>query len=656
MTKRILILLTVIIALPFFAPAQSNDPILFTVEDTPVRVSEFTYIYDKTNANKADYSKKSIEEYLELYVKFKLKVQKARAMQLDTIPQLKKELEGYRRQLADSYLIDKEVTEKLNKEVYERSKQDVDISHILFKVADNATPEMEKNAYDKAIAAKKRLDAGENFITVVEEMSEDNSAKKNKGHIGYVTALFPNGFYTLETAAYTQKVGSISDPIRTSAGYHLLKVNDRRPARGEIEAAHIFIRSKKHGEEAAKAIIDSLFQELKNGASFETLAQKHSEDKKSAKNGGSIGFFGINKYDKTFENTAFSLKKNGDYSDPIQTAAGWHIIKRISKKDLKPYDIEKNRLRRKVEKDKRFQQAQDAMLARIKKEANLSENKAVLDTYIDGLSDDFTTFKWRVAKDTPTDALLSLDGAQIPLTEFAAYLSSSQRERLRLGRTLKDKRMVAENLYAQFVDSQCMKYEETQLEEKYPEFKALMREYEEGILLFEATKMQVWDKASQDTTGLKKFFKKIRGKYRWEERAVVSEYKISSKYEAQIPEIAAFAATNTAEAVQAKYNTPERTIVLVDEKSYEKTRKPELNSVEWKVGSISKPKKKSPGKFYTFLKINEILPVGDKTLAEARGYVVADYQDELDREWVQKLRKEYKVDIDSNVLKSLIKK
>ena len=655
MTKRILILLAFAFIIPFYLEAQSDDPVLFTVEGTDVHVSEFNYIYQKTNGEKANYSKQSVEEYLDLYVKFKLKVQKAREMKLDTIPQLINELEGYRRQLADSYLIDKEVTEKLMKEVYERSKEDIDISQIFVKLAENADGPTEEAALKKIKEAQKRLGAGEAFDAVAREMSEGRSDAKTGGRIGYVSALFPNGFYALETAAYSMQAGTISDLIRTSAGYHLVKVHDRRAARGEIEAAHILIRLKGRSEEQAKKTIDSIYQVLQKENNFEALAQQFSEDKKSARNGGSIGFFGINKYEKTFENAAFALSNDNTYTEPIKTAAGWHIIKRISKKDLQAYNIEKGRLKRLIEKDRRYKEAQEAMLVRIKQEANFTEYKDAINAFMDTLPDTFTTFKWRASKEEEEGAVFKLGANTVSLSEFDQFLGKQQRDRLRLGRSLKDNRKVAERLYNKFVEESCMKYEEGRLEEKYPEFKSLMREYEEGIMLFEATKIEVWDKASQDTVGLEQFFGKIKGKYRWEDRAVVEEYKISSDYANMVTEVEAFAAKNDIEAVKTKFNTPERMIVLANEKTYEKSRNNTLKNMDWKVGAISNAKKKSPGKFFTFMKIKELLPPADKTLKEARGYIVADYQDELDKSWVDQLRKEYKVKINDKVLKDLIK-
>ena len=656
MLKQVLFSIAVItIALiPFNLSAQKSDPVLFTVDKTPVHRSEFEYIYTKTNGKSADFSETSLQEYLDLYVKFKLKVKKAKDLQLDTIPQLKKELDGYRRQLADSYLIDKEVTEKLIKEAYDRSKQDVDISHILISIK---SEEDKEAAYQRAMDVKKRLENGEDFTTVAKEVSNDKSVARNGGNIGFVTVLFPNGFYPLESAAYTLPIGKLSDPILTSAGYHILKVNNRREARAQIEAAHILIR-KKDGVKPAtiKSEIDSIYKELQGGADFAEMARKHSEDKTTAPKGGNVGIFGINRYEKGFENAAFALKADNDYSEPVETSVGWHIIKRISKKDIQPYNIEKSRLETKVKKDDRFEAAKVAMIEKIKKENNFRENSEVLDKYINSLTDTFLTFKWKAPVEKSEDVIFSLGKQnEVTLGQFTDYLGNASRKRLRMGRNA-DINEAARSLYSDFVNEQCLAHEEKQLEKKYPDFKALMREYQEGILLFEATKMLVWDKASQDSTGLEKFFQTIQGKYRWTDRAVTTTYRISADNKDKLPELRAFAAEHSAEEVLAKFNTEDQKIILsADTKTFEKGRNPDLNSMDWTVGALSQSEENKRTRTFKFLKIEDVLPPAEKSLKEARGYIVADYQDQLEKEWVESLRKEYKVKIDQKVFNDMVK-
>ena len=656
MIKRFWMLLAMAVVLPGLSFGQ-DDPVLFTVDGKPVHQSEFVYIYSKTNGKNATFSEASLEEYLELYVKFKLKVAKAREMQLDTIPDLMTELNGYRRQLADSYLIDKEVTEKLIKEAYDRSVEDVDISHILVAVKPDATLEEVAEAKGKIERAMKQIEDGADFETIARSVSDDKSAQNNGGRIGYVKVLFPNGFYELEKAAYEVPVGKLSGPVQTDAGFHAILVHDRRAARGEVEAAHILLRTGEGNGKAVKARIDSVYQALQGGADFAALAKALSEDSKTAAKGGEIGFFGINSYSRDFEEAAFGIKELGSFSKPVQTNVGWHIIKLISRRGVQPYNIERGRLENAIKKDNRFEQAKKAMVVRIKEEGNLKEFPEALEQFSQTLNDTFLTFRWR-APETPSEDMLFQYGEDFKVTvgDFADYLERSSRQRIRAGRG-KDAASTVKALYDTYVDESAMRYEEKQLELKYPDFKALMREYEEGIMLFEATKRLVWDKASQDTVGLEKFYKKVEGKYRYGNRAETSIYRISNDLKDKMEEVRAFIAENGPEAVLNKYNDPEATFPAIthESKKLDKTLYPEFKSMEWKAGAVSQSEPNPQAQKFKVVKIESLLEPRIKTLAEARGYVVADYQDYLETQWVEELRKTYDVDIDRKVFKKLIK-
>ena len=635
--------------------AQKDDPVLFTVENDPVHVSEFNYIYSKTNGDKATFSKKSLDEYLDLYVKFKLKVQKAKEMQLDTIPSLIKELAGYRRQLANSYLIDKQVTEKLVRQAFDRTQQDVSISHIMLNMKPGASQQDTLEAYRKLIDIKKRIDGGEKFGALAKQFSDDKSVKENSGNIGFLTALFPKGFYDIETVAYNLPIGKVSDPVRSSVGYHLIMVNERRPARGEMEAAHILIRKKKdRSDEKSKALIDSLYAEINKGGNFEDLAKTFSEDNMSAKKGGYIGKFGISKYELDFESACFAIKNDGDISKPFKTSVGWHIAKRVSKKDNTDYEKAKRGLQTKVQKDARYEMAKVAMIERIKRENKFNENGGKLISFASSLNEEFMTHKWRAADVTSNDVLFNLGKNKYTTKDFAAYAQKASRERMRMGKNAKVKDVV-QKLYNGYVAESCMKFEEEQLEKKYPEFKSLMREYEEGILLFEATKMEVWDKASQDTTGLAKFHKTRKAKYRFAERAVINQYSLKATSADQLSKLKKFVAKKDAEETLAKFNTTDGKIVSVQEKTFEKGKNKVLDKMKWKVGELSPVEIDKRNKSSNFFKIEALLPAEEKTLKQARGYVVADYQDFLERQWIEKLREKYKVSIDEKVLESLVK-
>jgi len=636
--------------------SKEDDPVLFTVNGKDVRVSEFTYIYTKTNGPRANFSRQSLEEYLDLYKRFKLKVQKAREMKLDTIPALKSELEGYRRQLADSYLIDREVTERLVEEAYKHSTEDLNLSHILVTMPGSGQDT--SRAYYKINEARNMLLKGEPFDSVAIRYSEDKSARVNHGHVGYVTALFPNGLYKLEKAAYAAPDGELVGPVRTSAGYHLFIVHDRRPARGEAECAHIMIRKPKDAPAGMnpKARIDSIYQVLKGGANFEELAKKVSEDKNSANNGGYIGFFGINRFEKSFEDAVFALEKNGDFSAPFETSAGWHVVKLVSKRPVGPYNSAKAGLMTKVKNDARFEEARIAMIERIKKDNDFKEFNTTLGNFTDTLTKDFLTYKWKAPQVKPQDIIFSFGSKyKASIGDFMEFLEKSARKRIRLANAATPQE-AASTLYGEFVNEQALKFEEQLLETKYPEFKFLMREYEEGILLFEATKMVVWDKAAQDTVGLENFFQTIKGKYTWQERAKLSVYSINSLDKDLLDKVQKFAAKNSPEEVLKKFNTEGQDPLIVHgDKTAEKGRNKLVENIPWQVGALTEPEVNEREKTLSFIKIEKILPEADKSLDEARGYVIADYQDYLEKQWVEQLKKEYPVKVNEDVFRSMIK-
>jgi peptidyl-prolyl cis-trans isomerase SurA len=655
--NRCLVLIALLLA-GFSAKAQKEDPVLFTVGGTNVQVSEFEYIYSKTNGKNADFSRNSLQEYLDLYIRFKLKVERAKAMKLDTIPTLKEELDSYRRQLADSYLVNREVTDRLVREAYERSAQDVELYHIFFALSPEATPADTLAVYRKALSAKKQLDAGEeDFATLADALSEDKSTAKSGGRIGFFNVLFPNGFYALENAAYTLPLNKVSDPIRTGAGYHLLKIGARRPARGEIEIAHFLLRKDEWQgtPEGLKELVFSYYERMQKGESFEMFCREYSQDPRSAEKGGYLGFFGINRYEQAFEDTAFAIQEDGGISGPVESSVGWHIIKRISKKSFPAFEIARLQFETQVKQDARFELARKAMIETIKKTNNFKENTALLDKMAKVLNDTFYTFRWKAPAGGQKEVLFSLGSRKYSMDQFYAFLADGSRERMRLRET--PFRDALQTLYLQFVESSCMQFEEEQLETRYPEFRSLLREYQEGILLFEATRIEVWDKASQDSVGLERFFATIPGKYQWNERAEVTKYFVEPFNMNMIESIRGAAAAKPKEKVLAEFNTGDKTpIARVEETVLERGKSQEsLEIRQWTAGEVTAPKiDRETNQFY-FYKVEKITLPEPKKLSEARGYIVADYQDYLEQEWVESLRALYPVKVDQNVFEKLIR-
>ncbi len=639
-----------------------KDPVLFSVEGSPVNLSEFEYIYAKTNGKKADFSRASLQEYLDLYKKFKLKVKRAKDMKLDTIPSLQQELAGYRQQLANSYLTDKEVTDRLVKELYDRSQKDIDMSHIMVSIngLPNPSPSDTLVAYNKAMDLLKQINAGASFEQIAKTNSVDPSAKTNSGRLGFLSAPLPKGFYNLETAIYTLKKGTMTGPVRTDAGYHLVKVHGSRVARGEIEAGHILIRTngKTDADRLTKSLIDSLHKALIAGADFETLAKTHSQDKATASKGGYIGFFGINRYDRAFEDAAFRLSKDGEFSEPVKSKVGWHIVRRVSKKSDEKYDLAKRRLESKVKKDTRFELAKKSMITRIQKESGFTQNVAALNTFVGSIGEDFLSHKWKSASQSD-EALISFTSTDknYSVKDFARFCQKSSRKRIR-GKGVKGKTAasVARELYDAYVMESTLSYEETQLEKKYPEFRFLMREYEEGILLFEATKLLVWDKASQDSVGLQSYFDKNRENFMWKKRAEVTIFTVKQEGQKQLAKIRKFAKKNDAQAVLDKFNTADNTIVAFTNKTIEQGKDATLDGITWSSGQITDSEINNRNKSSNFSKIDKVLLPAPKTLKESRGYVIADYQDFLEKEWIRELESAYKIKVNNKVFEKMVKK
>lgn len=656
MLKRIFITCIASITL-FCAQGQNGSDVLMTVGDNKVSVDEFRYIYEKNNGNNADYSKASLDEYIELYTKFKLKVEKAKSMKLDTIVALQQELQGYRTQLANSFLTDKEVFNKLIEEIHERQKQDVRLSHILVQVNTKGANKKKEEARKKLLNLKQQLREGKSFAELAKLYSDDKNTKDKGGDLGFITAYLPTGFYELENTMYNLNPNEVSDPIETKLGFHLVKVTEKRPARGQIEVAHIFRKSDKTNRETvaeSKKLMDSLYIALQGGADFAELAKKYSEDKNTNDKGGVLSAFGIAVYDSKFEDAAFKLSKDGDITKPIRTDVGFHILKRISKPA--PISIEelKLRLKEKITKFDRYAAAQNKMILKIKETSQFRERRNVLDDFAASLNGDFYSYKWRPSEDMKDDVLLSFGpNADESLSDFAAFAKKQTRLRSQFDKS-KPIDEAVEEIYQEFVKNKAYEYEQANLESKYPEFKSLMREYREGILLFEATKINVWDKANQDTLGLYNFYEQNKSEYIFEEQATIGKYIVNTTDAKQLKKVMKCAKKHDSEKTLKRFNKDGKELIEYSEVVVEPGSK-ELVGLEFKKKSISEPIIDNNSKKSLFKKVVKVTPSRRKSLKEARGYVVADYQDQLEKKWISDLKREYAVELNQEVYNKLIK-
>ncbi len=635
------------------AGRAQDSPVLFSVGDQRVGVEEFDYIYRKTNADSADYTQASVTEYLDLYKRFKLKVAKARALQLDTVRALRQELDGYRRQLTDSYVSDQEITEPLARELFERRNADVDLMHIAVQLPPSGQDT--SAAFAKITEARRRVVGGEDWTAVAKALSDDPSVTQNGGAVGYVTAPLPPGLYPLENAIYETAEGQVSPVVRSDQFYHIIRPLSRRPARGEVEAAHIFVRKDAElGDPAdAKRRIDSIYQALRDGASFDELAADLSEDTRSAPRGGYIGFFGINRYDRAFEDAAFALAENGDYSEPVETRVGYHILKRVSLRPQGPWPTVKQELYQRVKRLPRYEVGQRAMVQRMQAKYGFRQNQPAVDRVLRNPGDSVFAPEWTLPVDTKAE-LFSFGGKRgFTGADFAEYLEEQSAQRR--GMQGQEPRAALRKLYEDFVADQTLAYTEERLNTDNPAFYNLMREYEEGILLFEATKLNVWDKASQDTAGLEAFYRANAPRYQWAERAVVDYYSFPSARRASLEsDLLKYARKHSAEEVLAKFNA-DSSVVAHTERTTERGRDPQLDAVTWKRGAEVPAQVDDARNTVRVGVVRQVLPKGPKKLSEARGYVIADYQDELEKRWVAELEREFPVEVNGETLEALLK-
>lgn len=655
--KRIILSLLALIVPATLVFAQQP---LFSIGNENVSADEFVKVYQKNNVDKeSDFSESSLNDYLNLYINFRLKVKEAKDMKLDTASSVKNELASYRSTLAKSYLVDKSVTDKLVQEAYDRMKKDVRVSHILVKCDQNALPADTLKAWKKINAYYNLLKKGKDFATLARDSSDDPSAKENKGDLGYITSL--QVVYPFENAAYSTPAGQISKPFRTKFGYHIVRVADVRPSRGTIQVEHIFVKLTKsmtHDDSLkAKQKIDDIYQKLQQGENFEELAKNDSEDKTSAADGGKLPAFGTGKMVMEFDNAAFALKNIGDYSKPIQTKYGWHIIKLIDKNPLPSFDEIKEELTKQVEKDSRGDLAKVSFVNKAKALYGYTENADGKKDLLNRIDSSLLKGLWKpdsamtLSKTvfTLTDKTYSPEVKNYTQQELADFIEKNQRKYMSAG----SKEAMFDKMFQQFAENSVLNFDELRLTYQYPAFADLMREYMDGILLFELTDQKVWSKAVKDTAGLKAFYETVKNNYPDDEKIKVEIY--NCKNASVLSDLTKLKAKATSDNdIKTKINKKDPSNLSITE---EIIRRPQFDTdnlgLEWKTGSSTTADGEGGAKKFTT--VTEVIPVLPKPLEEVRGYVVADYQEKLEKSWIQSLREKYPVHINEAVLKSLVK-
>ncbi len=639
---------------------KTDDRILLNIAGDNITAGDFMYVFNKNNLNRDAQSPEAIKDYLDLYVNFRLKVKQAEELGMDTLESFRKELAGYRKQLAQPYFTDESVSEKLLKEAYERKLWDVRASHILFRADKNATPQDTLAAYEKAMNAYKRIAAGEDFGAVAKEMSEDASArdteasqyrparKGNLGDLGYFTVF--DMVYPFESGAYNTPTGTVSLPVRTDYGYHLIKVTDRQPALGQALVAHVFISMPPNATAQdslhKREKIEAAYEKVLAGMPFADIVRDFSEDKASAGNGGKLPWFGCNRMVPEFVVATRNLKDTGSISQPFSTPFGYHIIKLLDRKPVGTYEQEEAGLNSRLEKDVRNKLSEESVINRIKSEYNFKEYPKAIEALFGTLDSSITNGEWSASKAQGLEKpVFILGDSKYNQQDLAAFIAKKQTKRLT------DIRGFFNDIYKSYVQETCLAYEDSKLEDKYPDFRMLVQEYHDGILLFDLTDKMVWSKAVKDTAGMAAFYNANPGKYMWDKRFNASVVTILKPEVVNADEVRSmFDTGKSTEEILNSYNTDTTLNILVESAKFSEGDSPVIDKMKWKTGLS--PMVDSPSG-PTFVYGYEILEPEPKTLQEARGLVTADYQSYLEEEWIRELRAKYTVTVYEDVLSTL---
>lgn len=618
----------------------SKKEVLFTIDDKPYYTDEFSRVYNKNLDLVKDESQKDLTQYLELFIGYKLKITKANKIGLQNGEAYKTELASYRTQLSKNYLSDSKVTKELVEEGYQRSLKEIKAAHILLLVDENAAPEDTLKAYNKLLEIRQRALAGEDFGKLATENSQDPSAKDNGGDLGYFSSF--RMVYAFENAAYKTAVGKISMPIRTRFGFHIIKVEDSRDNRGEVTVAHIMILNPKEDtpEEKAKAKknIEDIYQKLQQGESFESLAKQFSDDKSSSSKGGVLARFGSGQLSsEEFENAAFALTPEKPMSAPFQSKFGWHIVKLIEKHPVRTFDEMKVELENKVSKDDRSRLITNSLNEKLRKKYAIKRDDKVYNALAKVVTNDYYDNKWELPADTKVfdKKLFAVADKMVTGTNFLIYLKTQQKA----GITLKPIAKLVDTNYQKFVDEQLTAYYTDHLETEFPDFSNVMDEYRDGLLLFDLMEKEIWDRSKTDTIGLKKFYDNQKFVYQWKNR--VDVVIASSTNMDIIKKAQKMMKQNVApEKIKEALNPKDKVLVMTNSGIFEEGNDALPKTLKFEVG-VSEIIKE--GEYYFVTKVNKVLPAGEKMLEECKGKVINDYQQYLEQNWVEELKKEFTI-------------
>jgi len=594
-------------------------------------------VYNKNLNLVQDDSQKDVNSYLELFVNYKLKLAEAKALRYDKDPKYINEFKSYKNQLTQSYLTDKNVTDDLVREAYDRTKNEVKAQHILVLLDEVETDTLE--AYSKIEAFRERF-INEDFESLKKELHNGKSIFVED--LGYFSAF--KMVYNFESAAYATEVGAVSQPFRTRFGVHVVKVLDKRKSKGEVTVSHIMIANKqKDSTLVAKDRIQELYRLLLQGEDFGQLAKQFSDDKSSSMRGGELRPFKSGQINsEIFETTAFKLSPSNPISKPIQTQFGWHILKYVNRRPVELFEKLQPELSSKVGKDSRSQLVKAKMLEKLLAEYQIEPSNYELSEFKSNLSYDISNNVWELpSKFDKNQPLLNIKNQIYTYGDFLVFLNKNQKSIKKEWPTS----VVVNKQYASFLETSVFKYKEENLENENQEFAHILNEYREGLLLFELMQDKIWEGAKNDSIGLQEFYNSNKQNYTWPDRIEGSVAR--STQEKHIKKV-------------RKYWKKNHSNQKIDEILNKEQQNVIFSNGEFKLGDPTLPKGlafntglseviEENSNFY-LANLTALKPATTKTFEEAKGQLVADYQTALELKWINELRSKFKVAINQDVL------
>ena len=642
------------------AQSKLDKQVLMTIGDQDVTVKEFCDVYYKNNLKSDVIEKKTVDEYLDLFTTFRMKVMEAERLQLDTSAKFQKELAGYRKQLAKPFMSSDDITDELIEEAYQRKQKDIRASHILIRCEKNALPSDTLKAYNKAMDIRKKAVAkGADFAALADQYSDDPSAKGmkatennparpgNHGDLGYFTVF--DMVYPFETGAYNTKEGEISMPVRSDFGYHIIKVNSVTDAMGSIQAAHIFLQLPYDASEedvaAMKQKADNIYNELmeQDGKNWAEKVKQYTDDKGTIARDGALSPFTVSRIVPEFIEVCKSLEV-GQIAKPVRTNYGFHIIKLLSKSGVNTFEKEKQALAERIEKDIRSKKSEEMVLKQAKSEYKFKQNDKQLEAFMATIDSSILRKAYEPSEKVDMNAtLFTLEGNPTKVSGFVNYIKENMTKQ-----SYSSPSAYAYQLYENYSNSVVLDYADAHLEDKYPEFKALVQEYKDGILLFDLMDKEVWDKAVKDTLGLEAFHQRNASKYMWEDRVYATVITVAKSE--SLPKVKALLDNGIElDSLRSAIQRDSIPAAFVRKGFYQKGDNNFVDQTEWKVG-VRNEIPSTVDQSTTIVCIREVHQPEQKTLKEARGLVTSDYQVELEKKWVQSLKERYPVKINEKVL------